>query len=75
MTKRNQEILNYIKEYMKNNGVTPTIREIGEGVGLYSTSTVQSHMDRLKIEGEIIPVGSTRYRVKGMEYVDREAES
>jgi len=59
---------------MKNNGVTPTIREIGKGVWL-SRQTVQYHMDRLKIEGEIIPVGSTRYRVKGMEYVDRETES
>ena len=74
MTKRDKEILEYIKRFMLNKGTTPTIREIGEGVGLYSTSSVYNHIQKLIGMGEIIPVKdkSFRYTVKGMRYVEDE---
>lgn len=65
------KILAYIKEYMVNCGITPTIREIGIGVGLHSTSTVHKYMKRLADKGLIERVkGYSRYRVKGMKYVE-----
>ncbi len=75
MTRRDKEILDYIKSYMVENGTVPTMREIGEGVCLYSTTSVYKHMQNLIRLGEIIPVKekSYRYIVKGMKYVREEA--
>lgn len=75
MTRRDKEILDYIKSYMVENGTVPTMREIGEGVCLYSTTSVYKHMQNLIRLGEIIPVKekSYRYIVKGMKYVRDEA--
>lgn len=72
MTKRDKEVLEYIKEYMTTHGTVPTIREICKGLGLYSTSSAHAHFQKLIKEGEIIPVAdnSYRYRVKGMRYIE-----
>ena len=72
LTKRDKETLDYIKVYMKENGVTPTIREIGQGLGLYSTSSVHNHILKLINLGymERINDGTFRYKVKGMRYVE-----
>lgn len=72
LTKRDKEILECIKRYMKEHGTTPTIREIGEGVGLYSTSSVHIHFQKLVMSGYITPAAdkSYRYTVKGMRYVE-----
>jgi repressor LexA len=75
LSKRDKEVLDYIKKYMIDKGMTPTIREIGLGVNLYSTSSVHSHFKNLVHAGYItqIPDGkSSRYKVKGMKYIDEE---
>ena len=69
LTKRDSEILDYIKSYMKENGTTPTIREICSGVGLYSTDTVHGHFKRL-VELGYITKNKNNYSVKGMRYVE-----
>ncbi len=51
-TKQN-EILEYIKMHIKRNGYPPSVREIGEAVGLKSTSTVYGHLNRLEKKGYI----------------------
>lgn len=72
ITKRQKEILRYIKDFMIAHGTTPSIREIGKGVGLYSTSTVHGHFQRLVESGYIEQIGdnNSRYTVKGMRYVE-----
>lgn len=71
LTKKDKEILDYIKNYMIKNGITPTIREIGEAVHLYSSSTVYKHFQRLVDKGYIIQIQNTyRYIVRGMKYYD-----
>lgn len=72
ITKRDLEILSFIKNYMLKNGTTPTIRDIGDGVGLYSTSSVYKHFQRLVSYGYIYPVSDKtfRYSVKGMRYIE-----
>ena len=62
-------ILEFIKEYGCEHGYLPTYREIGEGVGLKSTSSVAYYMLKLSDDGKIDMVGKTRYRVRGMRYV------
>lgn len=46
-------ILDYIKEQVSQKGYPPSIREIGERVGLASSSTVHGHLARLERKGYI----------------------
>ncbi len=47
VSKKQEEILNYIDKTIKSKGYSPTVREICEAVGLKSTSTVQYHLKKL----------------------------
>lgn len=53
LTKRQEEVLTYIKKYTAENGYPPTIREICAGVGLSSTATVFVHIKNLEKNGYI----------------------
>lgn len=46
-----EKILAYIISYIGQHGYPPTVREIGAGVGLKSTSSVQSHLLRMFSDG------------------------
>ena len=72
LSKREEEVLEFIKRYMKREGTTPTIREICIGLGYRSSSSVYTHFSRLVYKGYIkqYEKGSNRYSVKGMEYVE-----
>lgn len=50
---RQQAILDYIKKYTLDKGYSPSIKEIGEAVGLASSSTVHGHLARLEKKGLI----------------------
>src|SRR3954468_16409842 len=51
LTKRQQEIFNFIKGYGSKYGYPPTVREIGKAVGLASSSTVHAHLANLEKYG------------------------
>jgi repressor LexA len=51
MTKRQQEIFDFIKRYASKYGYPPTVREIGKAVGLASSSTVHAHLANLEKSG------------------------
>lgn len=53
LSKRQQAILEYIKEQVLDKGYPPSVREIGEAVGLASSSTVHGHLSRLEKKGYI----------------------
>ncbi|ALC90916.1 XRE family transcriptional regulator [Bacillus sp. FJAT-18017] len=53
ISKRQQEILDFIKGEVKKKGYPPSVREIGEAVGLASSSTVHGHLERLEMKGLI----------------------
>ncbi|MCW3013947.1 MAG: lexA [Solirubrobacterales bacterium] len=48
LTKRQQEIFDFIKRYSANYGYPPTVRDIGKAVGLASSSTVHAHLANLE---------------------------
>ena len=48
LTKRQQEIFDFIKRYSAVNGYPPTVRDIGKAVGLASSSTVHAHLANLE---------------------------
>ena len=51
LTERQQQIWNYLVEYVDRYGYPPTVREIGERVGLASPSTVHAHLANLERAG------------------------
>ena len=53
LTKRQQEILDYVQAHMDDKGYPPTVREIGEAVGLNSPSTVHAHLKALEDAGAL----------------------
>jgi len=48
LTKRQQEIFDFIKRYSAKHGYPPTVRDIGKAVGLTSSSTVHAHLANLE---------------------------
>ena len=51
LTQRQQRIVDFIQETVKDRGYPPTVREIGEAVGLTSSSSVHSQLDNLERKG------------------------
>src|SRR5258705_9341796 len=51
LTKRQQEIFDFIKRYSADFGYPPTVRDIGKAVGLASSSTVHAHLANLEKVG------------------------
>ena len=51
LTKRQQEIFDFIGKYADKMGYPPTVREIGKAVGLHSSSTVHVHLSNLEKAG------------------------
>jgi SOS-response transcriptional repressor LexA len=53
LTKRQQEIFDFIKRYSSEHGYPPTVRDIGKAIGLTSSSTVHAHLSNLEKLGLI----------------------
>ncbi|UTR10778.1 transcriptional repressor LexA [Evansella sp. LMS18] len=53
LSRRQQDILDFIKDEVSKRGYPPSVREIGEAVGLASSSTVHGHLSRLEKKGFI----------------------
>ena len=53
ISKKQQEILEYIKSEILNRGFPPAVREICEAVNLKSTSSVHAHLEALEKNGYI----------------------
>jgi repressor LexA len=72
LTKRQQEIFDFIKRYSVKNGYPPTVRDIGKAVGLASSSTVHAHLANLEKLG-LLRRDPTKPRA--MELLDRAIDS
>lgn len=53
LTERQREVLEFIKRQVREKGYPPSVREIGDAVGLRSSSTVHGHLRRLESKGYI----------------------
>ena len=53
LTPRQRQVLEYIRRTVRERGYPPSVREIGEAVGLSSSSTVHGHLARLQEKGYI----------------------
>ncbi len=72
LTKRQQEIFDFIKRYSAKYGYPPTVRDIGKAVGLASSSTVHAHLANLEKLGLLRRDPS---KPRAIELLDRAAES
>ena len=74
MSNTKKWIIKFIRSYIKEHGYPPCVREIAEGVGLKSTSTVHRHLKSLIESGHLetdAEFGSPRaIRVPGMSWVE-----
>jgi repressor LexA len=71
LTKRQQEIFDFIKRYSAKYGYPPTVRDIGKAVGLASSSTVHAHLANLEKIGLLRRDPS---KPRAIELLDRAAE-
>ncbi len=53
LTNRQQEILRVVQDHISDHGYPPTVREIGDAVGLTSSSTVHAHLQALEARGAL----------------------
>ncbi len=51
--KRQQQILDFIRQYIQSNGSAPTLRRIAEAIGVSSLATVHEHLQALEEKGLI----------------------
>src|SRR6201989_805892 len=51
LTKRQQEIFDFVRRYVGEHGYPPTVRDIGKAIGLTSSSTVHAHLANLEKAG------------------------
>jgi repressor LexA len=53
LTDRQRQILEFVNAHVERHGYPPTVREIGQAVGLTSPSTVHAHLAKLESSGQI----------------------
>lgn len=58
LTKRQEEILTFLKKYVVKYGYPPTVREIGASIGTSSPATVHAHLNNLEHKGYIKKEGT-----------------
>ena len=74
LNKREKAILKYIEKQINKNGYAPSVREIGQAVGLSSTATVHGYLLRLEKKGYVKKEeqkGRTLRLLKGEDGIDR----
>lgn len=72
LTKRQQEIFDFIRRYSAKYGYPPTVRDIGKAVGLASSSTVHAHLANLEKIGLLRRDPS---KPRAIELLDRAVDS
>jgi repressor LexA len=72
LTKRQQEIFDFIRKYSARYGYPPTVRDIGKAVGLASSSTVHAHLANLEKIGLLRRDPS---KPRAIELLDKAVES
>lgn len=73
LTPRRREILDFIVDYIDDNGYPPTVREIGQAVGLSSSSSVHFHLKALESSGYLQRDGSLTRAIRPI--LDEKASS
>ena len=68
LTTRQQQILDYLVKAIQDKGYAPSVREIGDALGLSSPSTVHQHLTALAEKGFVRRHGD---RMRALEVIDK----
>ena len=55
---KSELILEFVNQFVQENGFAPSVREIGEAVGLRSTASVSYHLQQLQAKGRLLSPGA-----------------
>jgi repressor LexA len=69
LTKRQKEILDFVREHVERHGYAPTLQEIGARFGLSSPATVYKHVEQLVNKGYL---RKAAHQGRGIQLVDPE---
>lgn len=70
LTKRQAEVCDYIASYLRGNGYSPTVREIGEHFKISSPNGVMCHLRALRTKGFIEQMDSRgRYLARSIKVI------
>jgi repressor LexA len=72
LTNRQRQILDFIRAEIHRRGFPPSVREIGEAVGLSSSSTVHAHLEALESKGFLRRDPSKPRALEVLDYRDTE---
>lgn len=72
LTKKQLALLQYIEDFIEENGVAPTYREIQAGLGLSSVSAVAEHVDNLVAKGVLAREEGAARSLKVLNYKHEE---
>ena len=77
LTKRQDDVLDFVKGYIASHGYPPTVREIGKAIGVNSPATVQAHLECLEEKGFIRKEGTKNRTIEVLvdnEYLTKNEE-
>src|SRR3990167_8480201 len=63
---KERQLLEFITQFIQRYGYAPTLKEIGEALGMHSPATVHEHVDKLRIKGFIKKLDGT---ARGLEVI------
>ena len=72
LTKKQQNLLNFLQDFTEENGYSPSYREIVAGLGLSSVSAVAEHIDNLVEKGVIKKVPGAARSLEILNYKHEE---
>jgi len=72
LTKRQREILDFVRRFIRQNGYSPSLEEIGRNFGLSSVATVHKHVQHLVQKGYLRKAWNRSRSVEPVEPVEHE---
>ncbi len=75
LTRKQNDVLDFLKKSIAKNGFPPTVREIGSALGLSSPATTHAHLNTLEQKGYIKKVGSKNRAIELLVNNEYEKES
>lgn len=74
LTRKQKEVLDFVEQYRRGHGYAPTLREIGEALGLSSVATVYQHLKHLEAKGLIRREGGRARQMEMTTPVERDED-
>ncbi len=64
LTKRQKDVLDYVVQYQRENGYSPTYRQIAKGIGVSSVGGVAAHIHKLQDRGFVKTLPGNRQMIE-----------